>query len=370
MRSTTDPAVERELAALDAALDNRPLPAEHADLATLVRAVRADAAPLPPHLTRRLDDLTADRPARPPRSWLVAGAGATAIGGLVAVILVSGAVRTTHPRQTLVAPATGTTTVEHAAPTAGAAARPAPAEILPPAPGATPTPGAGPRQVERNASVTLAAPSGHVRDVADRVISTTDGFGGIVQSSNVTTGDQGADAAQLELQIPTARLNQLLAALSRLAHVSSRNEGSVDVTDSIRVARDRLTAARAERRALLRQLAGASTPNQVASIRAQLALVAEQINRDQAGLAGLSRRTQDSSVSVTVEDPRTTGVASPDGGRWTLGDAAGDALRVLEVALGATLIGLAGLVPVLALGLAAWRGAGIVRRRRRAQALA
>jgi hypothetical protein len=63
-------------------------------------------------------------------------------------------------------------------------------------------------------------------------------------------------------------------------------------------------------------------------------------------------------VSVTV-------VGDGDGGGWSIGDAADDAVDVLEALGGALLVGLAVLVPLTALGAAAWFGTRGLRRRRR-----
>ena len=57
------------------------------------------------------------------------------------------------------------------------------------------------------------------------------------------------------------------------------------------------------------------------------------------------------------------------GGVWTPGDAAGDALRVLEVAAGVLLIGLAVTLPLALLGGGAALVARSTRRRRRESAL-
>ncbi|HEU0317552.1 MAG TPA: DUF4349 domain-containing protein, partial [Solirubrobacteraceae bacterium] len=180
----------------------------------------------------------------------------------------------------------------------------APAVPVPaPGPPVAPSTG-GPRAVARDATLGLVAPRGQVQAVTDRAIAATDRFGGIVESSQVALDDQGSSQASLELQVPSASLDRALAALSSLAHVASRTQNALDITDTTTAAGDRLAQARAERGALLRQLARATTAGELASIRAELALVGGRIASDQAQLGSLLSRGRLAHVSVTIaEDP-------------------------------------------------------------------
>src|SRR5436305_795994 len=111
-----------------------------------------------------------------------------------------------------------------AATSAGPAIRssvPAPGPGVPASTGA-----ADARVVQRDAALSLLAPRGHVQEVTDRAIGATDRLGGIVESSNVALDDQGGSQASLELRVPGAALDRALAALSGLAHVSSRSQSA------------------------------------------------------------------------------------------------------------------------------------------------
>ena len=229
---------------------------------------------------------------------------------------------------------------------------------------------AGARRVERQASLALESKPDDVGDVADGVIRATDAVGGIVVTSSVSSGDEGRGGATFSLRVPTDRLDDALARLSKLAHVRSRTENSQDVTGAFVSAQERLDAALAERKGLLRQLAIADTPNETASVRARLRIVQEQIASARRQVRALRTRTDFSAVSVTVE-PRgsSNGGGTSGGGSWTPGDALHDAVRVLEVFAGVALVGLAVLLPVGLLGLAGGAGARGLRRRRREQAL-
>jgi len=225
------------------------------------------------------------------------------------------------------------------------------------------------RKVQREAQLVLTVPNDKVESASDGVIRTVDRFGGIVAVSS--SSKQGAQAlATFDLRIPTDRLDDALAALSRLGHVSERNQDLVDITGSFTSVQDRLSDARAERRGLLKALGRASTQQQIDSLRARLRTVRSQIARLNGDLAALRRRADLSTVNVTIRGTAKGSAAAPgSGGEWSPGDAAGDALRVLEVSAGVALIALAVMLPLALLGFVAWLGVRATRNRRRESAL-
>src|SRR5215213_6491449 len=86
---TLTPAALRELAALDAALEGRPVDDDLAELAEIALALRADAAAPGPATARRLDERLRPRLAKPARRWApVAGLAATVATALVVAVAV------------------------------------------------------------------------------------------------------------------------------------------------------------------------------------------------------------------------------------------------------------------------------------------
>ena len=77
--------------------------------------------------------------------------------------------------------------------------------------------------------------------------------------SQVSTSQSGGSAS-FTLRIPSRRLEDALKRLSALASVASLSQSSDDITAAFVSARDRLDDARAERKALLRALARAISP--------------------------------------------------------------------------------------------------------------
>ncbi len=231
-------------------------------------------------------------------------------------------------------------------------------------------PGGRDRVQEQSASMTLLAPPKEVAEVGDRILGVADQVGGFVVSSNVRATDGTSGGGDFQLRVPTARLDDALARLSRLGHVRERQQGVQDITSERNSARAQFEEAGAERRSLLRRLATADTDNEVTSLRARLRDVNAMIASYQDALTRVNRRAQYAAVSVSLlAQPKQGAVTPPDDGSWTPGDAARDALRVLEVAAGVLLLIVAVLAPLALLGGAAVAGRRFSGRRGRERAL-
>ena len=423
-RDTLTPEQEHELEAIDRALAGEPVEFELRELEELVLDIRATAPEMTPAFAARLEHEVGEgfptpreRPAlvrRPGRRWLLLPALGSLAAVLVALVVVLGgrsestiepfsggsgtdgdvaAVQSDEasPAEAAVEPDTAGAPADSATSSSGSggggaenqAARPAP----PPPPRATadPAPAASssarqksapavvapaqsPRKVERNASISIETSEGDFVRATDAVNAVVARFRGIVASSQIGASDASGGEATFDLRIPTDKLDSALAALAKLGHVTERTQGLQDITSSFTSARDRLTDARAERRGLLRALERATTQAQIDSLKAQLRGVGGRISALKGQLASLERRADLATVSLTV---RGTGESSETGagGNWSPGDAAGDALRVLEVLAGVMLIALAILVPAGLLGAAVALGVRFGRRRRREAAL-
>jgi len=116
----------------------------------------------------------------------------------------------------------------------------------------------------------------------------------------------------------------------------------------------------------LKQLANASSTQQIASLKAQINDAEASIASDQATVNRLSKQINYSSIEVTIGAGQSP--IAPGGG-FTIGRAAHDAGRVLTVAAGVMLIVAAALVPAALIVALWWWIASLLRRRRREQAL-
>jgi hypothetical protein len=384
-----DPEVVHGLRELEAALAAEP--AADPELALLVADVRAARPEPDPTFLAALDARVhtgfapqRDATAAPRAPWharirrpqiLIGGVGAALATVLVALVVAggshdaadsgssasSGAAAPTIARQSDDAVSGSSGSAESAAPAAKAA--PGASALVAPAPQAGAPPGAA-RRVERAVQLTLTPAPADVQAVADGVVRETQAAGGYVARSSVSTTD-GAGSAQFTLRIPTARLDDALARLSKLAHVGSLTQDAHDITATFTSAAQRLADARAERTALLKALGRATTDHQVASLKARLAENRAEISRRRAALAAVARRADMATVQLSVE-----GTGKPhQGGAWTPGDALHDAGRVLEVAGGVALVAGAVLAPLALLAALAAVLARTARRRRRETAL-
>jgi hypothetical protein len=227
---------------------------------------------------------------------------------------------------------------------------------------------AGPGRVQQlAASISLSTSPGEVQSVADGVERLAVREEGYVQDSHVQVQRHGSSEANLTLKLPSAHLSAALATIARLAPVSAESQSLQDITNTYDAARQRLDDASAERSALLRALAAATTQGQIDSLRERLSQARGAIAQDQSALEAVSQRASNAEVEVTV---LADGGATTSGSEGlTLHRGLHDAVRVLTVALIVILIAAAVLVP-LALLICALAGAHRVwRRYRREHAL-
>jgi Domain of unknown function (DUF4349) len=386
-----DPQTERELHALDEALAGHPVEPEMSDLAALAAELR-DLRPGPDQAAAaRLDDGVAalGESTAPGRglaaSWSrfsaaplrrrlmpVAAAGLAAIVAATVVVSGTGTDSGSNPSGTRIAAETqsgaapalpdvakvrrqGATELKAGG---GSGATAAPAQGIRPVPPVPTGPfasGERRRFNETSAELTLGTDAEHVQPVADDVFGVVGRYEGIVLTSSISDGAEGEAGASFSLLIPSAKLPAALADLSGIAEVRSRRESSQDITAPVVTTRERLRDARAEVEGLLKQLANADTDEERAAVKAQLRFQHRRVAGLRSALNGLQRRANFSRVSLDVVTGDTTAFGTGRGdGRWTIADALRDAGRVLSVAAGVTLVGLAVLAPLALLALLAW----------------
>ena len=121
-------------------------------------------------------------------------------------------------------------------------------------------------------------------------------------------------------------------------------------------AQKRIAALEETRQNLLRQLAEAVTLTEQESIKRRLEIVQAQLSAAEEDLGAAQRRVQLVPVSVTIDADRAL-AGDGDGGGWSLGDAVGDAGKVLSVTAGVLLVSAAVLGPLAILARADLAGA-------------
>ncbi len=324
------------------------------------RIEQRDAAAAPRHARRRLAPRAALARVQ---AWLGSGVGPRliALGGICAmaaiVVLAIAAPWRGSNREIGAAsfrPADAQRSSTEIVPSsAGAEAAARPLSAASSAVGASPP---AVRVQQRAATLTLAPTPADVQSVADQVAQLASRDGGFVQSSQVRLQRGSGGEANVQLSLPSAHLSAALAELARLAPTRAQSQSLQDITDVYGAARSKLADAVAERQALLRALARASTQGEIESLRARLQLVGGNIVKDRTALAAVTKRGSNSSVEVTV-----VGDAHAGADRSTLSQGLHDAGDVLKVALAVFIVALAVLVPLailaalIAFGWRAWR---------------
>jgi hypothetical protein len=347
------------LEAVDAALAGRYVAPEHAELADLALLLRDDRPQPTPnwatHLDRRVE---AGFPARPKRrrewGWLRTAVPVAAIFAVLAPIVVLGALSNSGGDDS---GSGGGGSGGGQSASSGATEQAAPSPRLAPQSSDL----ARSRKVQRGVEMTLAAPRRQIDGVAAQIGDITAALGGYVARSSVSTASGG----DLQLRIPTRRLDTAVQRLSKVAKVRGLTRTAEDITGAFVSARSRLSDARAERKSLLKQLANATTLNETESIRARLRDVSREIAVARASLQRVSNRANFADVTITLVATRGGAAA----GTWTPGDAFHDALRVLEVIAGVAVIAAAVAVPLLVAWLLGWLARRGLTRRRRERAL-
>jgi hypothetical protein len=383
-RNELSPQATIELAALDAILAREPVGEEHLELAALVDSVRAEAPRMSDAFAARLEARAtssrrqrAENSRRSGQPRFAMASGSLLALALVAVAVLSSGVLNGSSRQTPVAPLeqhslprafVNTTAEGNTAKTpalapaagsgAGAAALPAPQVRLDTNP--------KPRLVARSASLTLATAPSDMQSVANQVVASTEQFGGIVEHSNVAVHGMSSYST-FSLSVPATKLGPLIASLSSLAGVRSLTQGTSDITDSYNRAEAKLADEKAERAALIKELAATSTLAQGAIIQQKITRLDRAIAAATGHVGALLTKGHNASVAVSIVASKPvagTGI----GGSGPVGKALRDALRVLDVALAIALVAFAIMLPLMLTGLATWWAASTLRRRSREQA--
>jgi hypothetical protein len=416
-----DPEIAATLDAIDATLAGEPVDGRYAEVAEIALLLASERPQVPPAFATSLDQKVERRfasldgkkrrfgagaPHKPRRwtgVWQATGAIAAGVAMIVAIAVVAGGgghgassgASSSAAYGAASAPATtatsssagsaasgsgsgsGSAKSAHSAPSlrsaapsstgsvangsAASSAASVPPTVQPPTSG---------RKVVQGAQLNLTAASNRIDDVAQEIYTVVGQANGIVENSSVTQGATGG-GANFELSLPSAGLAQTMSQLSSLnyAQVVSRTDSSQDITDQYGAATRALADARALRTSLLKQLANATTTEQVDSLNAQIHDAEASISSDQATVNRLNHSVNYSQVYVNLQAKSVAAPVSHGSGGFTIGRAAHDAGRILTVGAGVALIAIAALAPIgLVIALAWWVGA-TVRRRRREQAL-
>lgn len=222
------------------------------------------------------------------------------------------------------------------------------------------------RSVERSAEIVLAAEPDDVGADSSEVFEVVHAHDGIVMRSSSREGKPGRAGARFELLLPSDDLGDSLAALSAIDEVRSRHEATTDITAPTVDTAELLRDSNARIDSLLAQLETAETEGEREAVEAELQQERRHRARLRAGLQHLEHRASYSRVLLLIETGATE-ESGTGGGTWGVGDALGDAGKILAVAAAIAVVGLAILGPIALIALLAWltHRAWVRRERRR-----
>jgi hypothetical protein len=214
----------------------------------------------------------------------------------------------------------------------------------------------GDAEIARDARLVLGSEPDEVQEVADGVNEVTNRHRGYVVNSEVESGEDSLTAgASFRLRIPAQNLQPALADLSELAHVESRNEGTLDITGRFVSAENAIERLERSVDAAEAELATAEGRER-RKLEREIENLEARLAAEQRSLARAEQRVDLVPVDVEI----VTGQGSGD---WGLEEALEDAGDVLSTLGGGLVVAGAVIAPFALLGGIAY---AINRRRVRA----
>jgi len=213
------------------------------------------------------------------------------------------------------------------------------------------------RAIERSAYVVLGTKPDEVSSAAGKVFEAVHAADGVVLHSSVHSGKTGATGASFALLIPSAKVDDALAAISQIAEVRERHDATKDITAPTVSATEELRDSNASIEGLLKELGNVETEAERESVEAQLREERHHHAAIRASLDNLHERAAMSEVSVRIVTSKRANVTPPakgSEGGWGVGDALHDAGHILTIAAAVLLIALAVLAPIALIALLAW----------------
>jgi hypothetical protein len=137
-----------------------------------------------------------------------------------------------------------------------------------------------------------------------KVRQTAAQFGGFVANTSLVGGKEERRSATLEVRVPTAQFDALVSALAELGKVESVSAAAQDVGDEYVDLGARVANARRVEARLVEMLASRTGKlSEVLTVEQELRRVREEIERYDARLKWLERRTALSSLEITLHEP-------------------------------------------------------------------
>lgn len=222
-------------------------------------------------------------------------------------------------------------------------------------------------KIVRDGRIGVLLPNGAFRSTTAKVLFVAKSNHGMV----LTSTTQNEQSGQFVLRIPAKNFDH---AMGQLAAIGAREGSSIeyrdttgqDVTSQFVDLKARLDILKGQRDLLLGLRAKATSVGQILSLSNQINQVQLQIEQIQGQLNVIDNQVAESTIKVSLRER-----GAPDGNpdhvdNPSLSSAWHRSVQGLLRVIGAVIVGLGYLLPVMVIGLLAWGIVTLVRRRRRA----
>jgi hypothetical protein len=216
-------------------------------------------------------------------------------------------------------------------------------------------------KIIRDGTITLVVPQGGFGTAFDDATGIAEAAGGFVLSSSISQENQGT----LTMRIPSRKLDGAIVKLRSLGRLAELNLTGKDVTSAYIDLKARLSVLQTQRELIVKLLHQSTTVSGQLSLSNKFSDVQSQIEQIQGELNVLNDKVDLATLKVTL---REEGVAAPadseDVSHVSLGSAWDRAVQGFFGVVGAVVVGLGYLVPLLVLaGLILLIRRAVIRRR-------
>lgn len=177
--------------------------------------------------------------------------------------------------------------------------------------------------------------------------------GGYIANSSISGGRDQIRQATFELKIPSGKYDQAVGSLSTIGKVETVTSSAQDVGEEFVDITARVTNARRLEERLISLLANRTGKlDEVLRVERELARVREEIERYEGRLRYLSSRVAMSTLAITIHEPAPILGTNP--GENPIGAALRRAWRNFLALIAGSIAALGVLIPLAAVGVAAW----------------
>jgi hypothetical protein len=198
------------------------------------------------------------------------------------------------------------------------------------------------RKQSKQATLTIAVSPKRIDEVADDIAAIADRAGGYVVDASVRKTGSNYGRGEFQLMIPVEKYDGVLASITQLGHVRRRQQTMQDVTAEYNRTARRLADSRSRVNSLEKELAGATSDQQRATIEQKLRRARVTVRNNLA--AARAVRTRVNYVPMHVE--LVSDAKAEDGDKGAVAKAFDRAGEILTTVLAWLIVALAVILPI------------------------